>query len=259
MSFARVVDDRLQNSLGIPYLRLTRDCAIHDRSTYLAYVIRKLPGGPLRILDVGCGSGIALRYLASLVPQRMSSYMGIDRDTAKLRRRYRQIPLMHTFYDVDLDDDWKFGEFDLVWCSEVLEHLIDDKGLFRKICRSVRHGGCIGVSTPSRAHLERVGKTFPAALKISARQDGGHVRIGYTPDELKALCVGTSARFVRADVITRSNESFIRRASRRGVWCRLNNLWNLSTRRRTESFAISGETEFSYADYLSVTALYQVT
>lgn len=132
----------------------------------------------LRILGVGCGSGIALYYLAGLCSDIVRYYVGIDMEVRRLHKRWDFVKLSHAFYRVNLDDKWDFGEFDLVWGSEVIEHLRADDRLFS---RMVSHLGASGVSvitTPSRVFVERIGRAIPGFDHVSPTQGGGHVRVG---------------------------------------------------------------------------------
>jgi len=56
----RAVDNRLIRLLGLGYLRLTRDVLIHERLRFLVIILGALGRCKLRVLDVGCGSGMAL-------------------------------------------------------------------------------------------------------------------------------------------------------------------------------------------------------
>jgi 2-polyprenyl-3-methyl-5-hydroxy-6-metoxy-1,4-benzoquinol methylase len=51
------------------------------------------------------------------------------------------VRIPHRFLDIDLDSDWQVPDTDFAWCSEVLEHLTDDRGVLRRIAASVRPGG----------------------------------------------------------------------------------------------------------------------
>jgi hypothetical protein len=111
---------------------------------------------------------------------------------------------------VDLDTNWYFGEHEVVWYSDTLEYLIDDRGAFAKICRSTNPSGLIVVTMPSLTHQHRVGKSFPKVLAVSANQDGGHVRIGYDETWLKSLAADTRARLMRVDAVSRCDLAYYR-------------------------------------------------
>jgi SAM-dependent methyltransferase len=255
----REIDNTLIAALGLPYLRLTREQAIFDRCEYLLRVIQGIETRQLRILDVGCGSGAVLYFLSSKVPQRVAHYTGIDLDTSHLQGRYASVPVPHSFQDVDLDTDWNVGFFDLAWCAECLEHILDDRGVFRKICRAVRSGGLIVVTMPSRAHRERIGAHLPKFLEVSTIQDGGHVRLGYDRTSLADLCAGTTAELVRCDAVVRADLSYI---YRRHCWpsstLLLNNLLNIASRPAAYSYALGDQPIINYAEYESIGGVYRV-
>lgn len=183
------LDSSLIQRLGVRYTMLTRDWMIHERLLYLIDWVNRLPG-QLRILDVGCGSGLALLYLHAHCPQKIAYYAGIDLNTKRLQVRYKFVPLHYCFDDVDLDSNWNLGCFDVVFCSEVIEHIADDHRLLARLCSHLNASGMLLLTTPNKMFVRRMAKEFPGFDRISFTQDGGHVRIGYEPDELSGLLEG---------------------------------------------------------------------
>ena len=218
------IDDALQRRLGLPYLRLTRDALIHQRSRYLAAFLRDRRQGDRarpRLLDAGCGSGIALRYVDGLV----SRYVGFDRHTARLQRRYRDLRTPHEFHDIDFDRDWRLPAADVAWCAEVLEHLQDDAGALRKLAEHVAPGGYVLLTMPSLPFVERHRGHVPALAHLSATQDGGHVRSGYDRAAIHALAARSGLTVERIDAISRFSPTAIERHYRERPWRPLLRAW----------------------------------
>jgi 2-polyprenyl-3-methyl-5-hydroxy-6-metoxy-1,4-benzoquinol methylase len=182
----RVVDSLFIRHLGIRYALLTRDWMIHERMRFLVDWIDHEPG-PIRVLDAGCGSGLALLYLYWYRQNKISSYLGLDLNTGKLRTRYEFVRIPHTFEDINLDSPWQFGLFDLVFCSEVLEHLSADFRLFSRLCCHLSESGTLLVTTPHKEFVARNATDFPGFDAVRPTQDGGHVRMGYVPSELEKM------------------------------------------------------------------------
>jgi SAM-dependent methyltransferase len=183
---ARAIDSLLIRQLGLRYALLTRDWMIHERMRFLVDWIDHEPG-PVRVLDAGCGSGLALLYLYWYQRNKISFYLGLDLDTRKLRTRCDFIEIPHTFENIDLDSSWQFGLFDLVFCSEVLEHLNADSRLFSRLCRHLSENGTLLVTTPHKEFVRRNAAEFPGFDAVRPTQDGGHVRMGYVPSELEQM------------------------------------------------------------------------
>lgn len=202
------IDDFLQLSLGIFYLKITRDYSIHERCNYLIHNLSMSDflESPRSLIDIGCGSGMALRYLAKKTG--ITHYTGVDLETARLKRRYQNIvsPTIKDiqFMDIDITDDWRVDRlYDIAWSSEVLEHIIDDQGALRRIARCIRPGGIIILTMPSLQFIQRAGQIVPFMLEVSATQDGGHVRQGYTAESIDSLAKSADLELLRIDGISK--------------------------------------------------------
>jgi SAM-dependent methyltransferase len=183
---SRAIDNLFIQRLGLPYALITRDWMIHERMRFLVDWIDREPGS-LKVLDAGCGSGLALLYLYWYRRNKVSSYLGLDLDTLKLRERYKFVGIPHAFEDLDLDSSWQFGPFDLVFCSEVLEHLIADSRLFARLSSHLSENGTLLITTPHKEFVRRNAEQFPGFDAVRPTQDGGHVRMGYMPSELEEM------------------------------------------------------------------------
>ncbi len=125
-----------------------------------------------RVLDLGCGAG---RFVAAL-QDAGADPVGVEIAEAALERARRNVPgaELHALAadgTIPLDDT----SVDLVWCSEVLEHVPDTAGLLSEARRVLRTGGRLLVTTPSH-DLPR--RALIALARFDAHHDplGQHVR-----------------------------------------------------------------------------------
>lgn len=179
----RIADrDPLLGLLGWKAVLLYADPCTYDR---WRWVRRFAERGPARTLDAGSGNGAFAMYAASIGNRATALSYSAD-DQARAERRARAAGLHDIAFPVgDLRELDRFadrlGQFDQVFCLEVVEHILDDRKLLHDLARLLRPGGRLLLSTPAAGHRPFVGET------ISAVEDGHHVRVGYEPAELEAL------------------------------------------------------------------------
>jgi len=144
-----------------------------------ALLLGEARGGE-RVLDLGCGAGA---FTAALLAHGCD-VVGVDIAERALERARTAAP------GADLrriDDDGGIplghADVDLVWCSEVLEHVPDAAGLLAEVRRVLRPHGRLLLTTPAHGPLRRV---LIAALRFDAHfdPDGEHVRF-YTARSLR--------------------------------------------------------------------------
>lgn len=148
------------------------------------------------LLDVGCGEGRHALGLTRSVPQLR--VWAVDLDVQSLNtahQRYRESFQGEVrkqgdscrFARTDMQKlPFADGVFDLVICSEVLEHLVDCQPALDEIARVLKPGGIFVASVPRFVPewiCWQLSREYP-------RQPGGHVRI-YTTSELKRLVIAT--------------------------------------------------------------------
>jgi SAM-dependent methyltransferase len=75
-------------------------------------------------------------------------------------------------------------QFDVAICCECIEHILDDVKLMRDIARCLKPDGTLLLTTPNLSFR-------PMAYdndELSSGDNGGHVRRGYSPEDLSLLC-----------------------------------------------------------------------
>lgn len=152
----------------------------------------------MRLLDVGCGEG---RHTLSAWLQAPIHAIGVDlsrRDleTARSRQAEFQPPPDHggslNFMQASaLDLPFADASFDVVICSEVLEHIFDQRGVIRELERVLRPGGTLVASVP-RAWPERLCWWLSDAYH---EEPGGHIRI-YGRRQLQRLLGSFQFRYM---------------------------------------------------------------
>jgi 2-polyprenyl-6-hydroxyphenyl methylase / 3-demethylubiquinone-9 3-methyltransferase len=100
-----------------------------------------------RVLDVGCGGGI----LAEAMARRGAKVTGIDLSEKALR--VAQLHLLESKLDIRYEkaaaEDFE-GEFDVITCMELLEHVPQPASMVAACARLVRPGGQVFFSTINR-------------------------------------------------------------------------------------------------------------
>lgn len=132
------------------------------------------------ILDVGCGVGTLSLFFAQA---RARAVVGLDisdraiaiAQQAKESLGYRTV----IFRNAELTNE--VGEFDIILCSEVIEHITDDLAFLKIIRKNLKNTGVLILTTPSLDNrLYKLGyyKKFDAEV--------GHLR-RYTQESITQL------------------------------------------------------------------------
>lgn len=153
----------------------------------------------MRVLDAGCGSG---RHLCEAIGKSGVSCVGVDLNWADLCKAKGFLSLM----DRQQMGGWIIaradvtrlpfsdGSFDVVICSEVLEHVVDNKRAVAELMRVLKPLGDLIVTVP-RFLPERICWALSKAYQC---EPGGHIRI-YTKQSLLTLLkeAGADCRLIR--------------------------------------------------------------
>lgn len=120
------------------------------------------------VLNAGAGEGLYSRLLFAFdgAKQILEVDVSLDVDARRIAdKRQRLMTASLTALPVASDS------FDLILCSEVLEHIVDDESALSELVRVLKTGGCLLISVP----------TPPAVF------DPAHVREGYRREQLQTM------------------------------------------------------------------------
>jgi SAM-dependent methyltransferase len=126
---------------------------------------------PLRILDVGCGTGLNAGHLA----RHGHQVVGIDLSPVAIEK-FRARGFQGIVCDIEAGlPPFPTASFDLVYASEVIEHCVDTLGFLRSLRALLKPDGTLLLSTPNSAFwVYRLLGLFGRAA--SDYQHPGHVR-----------------------------------------------------------------------------------
>ena len=104
-----------------------------------------------RVLDLGCGAG---RFVAAL-QHAGADPVGVEIAPAALERAARTAPGADLrLVEPDGSLPLEHGSVDLVWCSEVLEHVADTEHLLQEVRRVLRSGGRLLATVPFHGRVQ---------------------------------------------------------------------------------------------------------
>ena len=156
-----------------------------------------------KVLDVGCGGGI----LAESMARRGADVTGIDLGTENLKAatvhaaqsgltdtlRYQHIP-------VEALAATHAGQFDVVTCMEMLEHVPDPSAIVQACFELLAPGGVCVLSTINRSPKSYLFAIIGAEYVLRLLDRGTHDYAKFiTPAELDKMAI--NAGFTRQDIL----------------------------------------------------------
>ena len=149
----------------------------------LLRLVTKYTKGSKNALDIGCGTGTISLYLAN----KKMYVVGVDISInaisqAKKNAKFLQLDSKTKFYQLDFPKKIPGGKFDLIICSEVLEHLDNDQVAVQQIHKLLKNRDSRAIiSVPSlNAPLYKMGFLRDFDKRV------GHLR-RYSPNSLAEL------------------------------------------------------------------------
>ena len=126
-----------------------------------------------RVLDYGCGDGTFLAMLMS-EPTRPREAVGVEAHTSLVndcRDRLRNHERLRFVLADEIDTPEHRGAYDLIFCMEVLEHVVNLDAVIRRIDYLLGESGKLIVSVPVETGL-------PLLVKQTARRAAGWRGLG---------------------------------------------------------------------------------
>ena len=88
------------------------------------------------------------------------------------------------------------NQFDVIICTENIEHIINDQKLMNDMYNCLKIGGMLYLTTPNFYFKPMFGDPVEKINPINPIEDGGHVVIGYKPEDLELLCKNSSFKVI---------------------------------------------------------------
>lgn len=125
---------------------------IRERWMFFDKIIRRYrferqhEGGVINILDAGCGDGVNLKFLVTLPDVDLTAFDYNPLRVAKVRENFRGIRIILK----DLTENKNDGQtYDVIICSQVLEHIKEDVIALRNLKSLLAPGGVLILGVPN--------------------------------------------------------------------------------------------------------------
>jgi SAM-dependent methyltransferase len=252
LTLARPMSNLLIRALGWRAAMLHGDPCVVDR---WLFVRRHLRRGRVRTLDAGAGNG-GFAMLAASAGNSVVALSFADEELRRAEQRAAVAGLPDVAFRVgdlrQLDEfGHELGTFDQILCLEVIEHLIEDEQLVRRLAGLLRPGGRLLISAPSADHRPLVGES------VSATEDGGHVRWGYAPERVAEIVAAAGLELTAQGAVSGFVSQKLTNAMRRGQRVNMALGWALVLPLRPLQLLDRPLTRLLRWPYLSVVAVAQ--
>lgn len=239
------------------YLGLTRAQDSNDRFIFGSDFIKiNKKNNNISVLDVGCGGGNFFAYVNYVA--KNSKYLGIDFDYDKMKKNKFDDYDNFKIISQDLRTDWYYDKHDFVWSSEVIEHLYDDQNFFKKLVKSTKKNGYVLITTPYYKSYVEFAKKYNWSLEPSKQEVSGHVRLGYTEDDMKKLASLNNLELINIYYISECNNYRAKNIFKinNGLFCYFFNILYLLKVFNYKRY-IKSENTMNKLNYLSISAIFK--
>jgi 2-polyprenyl-3-methyl-5-hydroxy-6-metoxy-1,4-benzoquinol methylase len=172
------------------------------RFALLRSLVRELAPVPARILDVGCAQGtLGLQLAEEGYRVTLLDIRPAHIDYAKARHEHGDVEFLVGEVGPELPPD---GAFDVVICTEVLEHVPAPARLLETLKAKLTDGGAVLLTTPNGQYALSRLPTFATASQSviddseANSRDGDSHRYLFTRGELTAIVRSSGLRVERA-------------------------------------------------------------
>lgn len=200
--------DPIKDSLGrlfntTPFLQRVFFALLHLfflRAWHVKKELRRLFGllndnSVIEVLDAGTGFGQYAYFMTQASPKTNILAVDVKEDYLENAGRFFSKTGLSSRVSLayeDLTDLQTEGPFDVILSVDVMEHIEDDRAVFRNFARVLNPGGFVIINTPSDLGGSDVQGDEDASFI------GEHVRDGYNMDELKGKLEDAGLETVQA-------------------------------------------------------------
>lgn len=161
-------------------------------------LVGDLPKTPARILELGCGNGATGRLALEL--GKAQEYVGIEMFEPMAREAQRHLTRVHIGDVSAISIPEEPASFDVLICSEVIEHLVDPASVLERLLAFVKSGGMVLASSPNVAHYSIIRDLMRARFEYqdAGAMDRTHLR-WFTPDSYRRLFEDAGVEVIRLE------------------------------------------------------------
>lgn len=109
----------------------------------------------ITILDLGCGNGAIIGEMMKINPD--AEYIGIDTSYSKIEEARMNLPSA-TFHAIGDGEYYPLlqNSVDFIFCSEVIEHILDVGHAFSEMSRVLKPKGKVLITTPYHGVIKNI-------------------------------------------------------------------------------------------------------
>lgn len=163
------------------------DCTVYDRYKWLDRYIPPVNDNHT-LLDVGCGNGTTL-FLGASKGYESTGLTWSEEDANKIQSKINIINPKKNIdilvHDIRELNDLTFDKFNIITCTETIEHIINEKKLITVLSGYLQDKGLIFITTPN-LFFKFNGKDENGPFTRNY-EDGNHVVRGYTVNYLEKI------------------------------------------------------------------------
>lgn len=127
-----------------------------------------------KIIDVGCGAGIATNKMPELFPDAQISGLDASNNAVKLATHYAKTFNIKTQFICQSALSPIKGKYDLVACFELIEHLDDPKALVENLVSTLKKNSILIISTLDRSIVSFIQNILIAEDLLGIIEPGTH-------------------------------------------------------------------------------------